>query len=321
MLVLAGCVNPFAGSNAQFNFKSGMPSQAAPGATPDATQLPSNTHFTFYAFQVDSTAGRLYAVQDFEVHPVVDLNSPCYIDVGEHGEHPGLHVSQYEKVIDADVGIPDYTMPPASATELDKEKAGTAHQRMENIGKLLGSQGPGLFTVSSASPAQYDLTMVDSGCTDTSKIPAPTCTDETSNKRRLDLCQKFWHEHPGFFEGTDRSLTAPLAGTMHGLVDGVSPINFAPLGGVQFFVDDALAGFDGYAVYWQYDDANGDGTPDYPMGVTPPAQPDPGTLLLFGRPTMPTRDVTHVHMTNDANTALTAELAIFANLDQDSTHF
>jgi hypothetical protein len=321
MLVLAGCVNPFAGSNAQFDFQKAMPSQAAPGVMPDVTQLPSNTHFTFYAFQVDATAGRLYAVQDFEVHPVVDKNSPCFIDVGEHVEHPGLHVSQYEKVIDADVGIPDYTMPPASATELDKEKAGTAHERMVNIDKLLGSSGAGLFTVTSASSAQYDPAMVDSGCSDTSKIPAPTCTDETSNKRRLDLCQKFWHAHPGFFEGTDRSLTAPLAGTMHGMVVGVSPINFAPLGGAQFFVDDAIAGFDGYAVYWQYDDANGDGVPDYPMGVTPPPQPDPGTLLLFGRPTMPTRDVMHVHMTNDANSELTAELAIFANLDQDSTHF
>jgi len=271
MLVLAGCVNPFAGSNVQFDFAQGMPYQVAPGVTPDATQLPSNSHYTFYAFQLDPTAGYLFAVQDFEIHPVVDLNSPCFIDVGEHVPHPGLHVSQYEKVIDADVGIPDYTNPPASATETQKEMAGTAHQRMENIDLLLGATMHPLFVVSTASPAQYDPAMVDSGCADTSKIPAPTCTDEASNKRRLDLCQKFWNANPGFYEGTDRSLTAPLAGTMHGLVDGTNPINFANLGGSQFFVDEALGGFDGFAVYWQYDDANGDGKPDYPMG-TPASQ-------------------------------------------------
>lgn len=320
-VVLAGCVDPFAGSNVQFDFSRAMPSQAAPGVTPDTTQLPSNTHFTFYAFELDPMAGRLFAVQDFEVHPVVDLNSPCYIDVGDHVEHPGLHVSQYEKVIDADVGIPDYTMPPASATELDKEKAGTAHKRMENIGKLLGSTGMPMFVISSASAAQYDPAMVDTGCTDTAKIPAPTCTDEASNKRRLELCQKFWSDHPEFYEGTDRVLTAPLSGTMHGMVDGTNAINSAPVGGSQFFVDEALAGFDGFAVYWQYDDANGDGKPDYPASVPADQQTVAGTLLLFGKPTMPTRGVMHVQMSSPISRSLTAELAIFANLNQDSTHF
>jgi hypothetical protein len=309
MIVLAGCVDAFPGSNVQFDFATGMPHQVSPGATPGVGELDPNVHFTFYAFQNDPTTGYLFAVQDFEIHPVVDLNSPCFIDVGEHVPHPGLHVSQYEKVIDADVGIPDYMNPPPSATEMQKEMAATAHQRMDNINKMLGSTSMPLFVVTSASPAEYDPAMVDSGCTDTSKIPAPTCTDEDSNKRRLDLCQKFWTANPGFFEGTDRSFTQPLAGTMHGMVDiPASPINLAPLGGSQFFVDEALAGFDGYAVYWQYDDVSKQTS-------------KLGTLLLFGKPTMPTRDVTHVHMTNTTSRSITAELAIFANLDQDSTHF
>ena len=298
-----------------------MPVQVAPGVTPSGNQLPSNVHFTFYAFQEDAMAGRLFAVQDFEIHPVVDLTSPCYIDVGDHVEHPGLHVSQYEKVIDADVGIPDYTMPPASATMVDQEKAATAHKRMDNIDKLLGSTGMPMFAITSASTAEYDPAMVDTGCTDTSKIPAPTCTDDTSNKRRLDLCQAFWKNSPGFYEGTDRILTSPLSGTTHGMVNGTNPINLAPIRGSQFFVDEALAGFDGYAVYWQFDDANGDGMPDYPAGF-PDAQKHPaGQLLLFGTPTMPTRGVIHAHMTSTIIPQLTAELAIFANLDQDSTHF
>jgi hypothetical protein len=321
LLVVAGCVDAFPGSNVQIDFAAGTPVQVAPGGTPGTGQLPSNVHFTFYAFQEDAMNGRLFAVQDFEIHPIVDLASPCYIDVGEHVEHPGLHVSQYEKVIDQDVGIPDYTMPPAGASEIDKEKAATAHQRMDNIDKLLGSTSMPMYVISSASPAEYDPAMVDTGCTDTSKIPAPTCTDEDSNKRRLAMCQAFWKGHPGFYEGTDRVLTAPLSGTMHGLVDGNNAINLAPVGGSQFFVDEALDGFDGYAIYWQFDDADGDGQPDYPAGFPDADKHPAGQLLLFGNPTMVTRDVIHTHLTSRLIPGLTAELAIFANLDQDSTHF
>lgn len=321
MLVVAGCVSPFPGSNVQFDFSSAMPAQVAPGVTPAAGQLPSNIHFTFYAFQEDAMTGRLFAVQDFEVHPVVNLDSPCYIDEGEGVPHPGLHVSQYEKVIDADVGIPDYTMPPPGSSMEDQIKAGTAHKRMENIQALLGSTGTPMFMITSASTAEYDPASVDTGCTDTSKIPAPTCTDADSNKRRLAMCQDFWRKHPGFYEGTDRILTSPLSGTMHGTVDGKNAINGADVGGSQFFVDEALAGFDGYAVYWQFDDANGDGMPDYPAGFPAADMHPAGQLLLFGTPTMPTRDVIHVHMTSTVIPSLKAELAIFANIDQDSTHF
>jgi hypothetical protein len=319
--LVAGCVDAFPGSNVQFDFSGAMPVQVAPGVMPVGNQLPSNVHFTFYAVQADATESRLFAVQDFEVHPIVDLGSPCYLDVGEGVAHPGLHVSQYEKVIDEDVGIPDYTMPPAGASATDEEKAATAHVRMDNIDKLLGATQMPLFVISSASTAEYDTAMVDSGCTDTSKIPAPTCTDADSNKRRLELCQAFWNQHPGFYEGTDRVLTHPLGGTMHGMVDGHNPINLAPVGGSQFYVDEALDGFNAYAVYWQFDDANGDGMPDYPAGF-PDAEKQPaGQLLLYGTPTMPTRGVMHVHMTSTIIPQLTAELAIFANLDQDSTHF
>jgi hypothetical protein len=321
MLVLAGCVEPFSGSNVQLDLKSSIPVEVAPGVTPGTNQLPSNTHYTFYAFQEDAMNGRLFSVQDFEIHPVVNLQSPCYIDVGEGVDHPGLHVSQYEKVIDMDVGIPDYTNPPAGASEVDKEKAGTAHVRMDNIQKLLGSTGTPVYIISSASIAEYDPASVDTGCSDTSKIPAPTCTDETSNQRRLAMCQTFWHQHPDFYEGTDRILTHPLSGTMHGSVDGYNPINVSQIGGSQFFVDEALDGFDGYAIYWQFDDANGDGKPDYPAGFPASQMQPPGQLMLFGTPTMVTRGVIHAHMTSTVIPQLTGEAAIFANLDQDSTHF
>lgn len=323
ILLLAGCVDDFAGSNVQFDFSPTMPAQANAGSTADPlTELPTNTHYTLYAFQEDPMTGYLFAVQDFEIHHVVDLSSPCYVDFGTDVKHPGLHVSQYEMITDQDVGIPDFMNPPASATATQEEIATTAHQRMLNItalGSPVTSTPPGLLAVTSASPGAYPAVAAD--CNDTSKIPPPTCTDEASNKRRLEMCQAFWKDNPGFYEGTDRVLTKPLSGITHGYVTGRNPVNQAPVSGAQFFVDEALAGFTGYAIYWQFDDANGDGMPDYPTGF-PDAEKHPaGQLFLYGTPTEPTRGVLHVHMINPTSTAVTAELAIFVNLAQDTTHF
>lgn len=314
--LLAGCVDDFAGSNVQFDFPATMPTQVNAGAAAGATDLPTNVHFTFYAFQEDPMAGYLFAVQDFEIHHIVDLNSPCYIDIGVDVKHPGLHVSQYEKVTDMDVGIPDYTNPPPGASMEDEIIATTAHQRMLNVTALGADDG--LKAVTSVSTVEYPAVGAD--CNDTSKIPPPTCTDDASNKRRLEMCQQFWHDNPGFYEGTDRVLTKPLAGTSYGMVDGHNPINQSPVGGIQFFVDEALAGFTGYVLYWQFDDADGNGTPDYPTGFPDAQKTKFGQLMLYGTPTMPTRGVEHVHMIDPAS-SLTAELAIFTNLDQDTTHF
>jgi len=316
LVVLAGCIDEFSGSNVQFDFSPAMPVQAPVGTMPSSTELPANVHFTLYAFQEDPMVGRLFAVQDFEIHKIVDLGSPCFIDVGSHVPHPGLHVSQYAKVIGMDTGITDITMPPPGATEQQKIDAATAVQREMNVQALAGDTG--LKVVSGASDAVYGDVAAD--CNDTSKIPPPDCIDDASNKRRLEMCQAMWKQNPEYFEGTDRVLTAPLSGVTHGMVDGQNPVNLAPVGGAQFFVDEALDGFDGFAVYWQFDDANKDGMPDYPTGF-PDAEKTPlGQLMLFGRPTTPTRDVIHIHMTSPSS-PLTAELAIFANLGNDTTNF
>ena len=70
-------------------------------------------------------------------------------------------------------------------------------------------------------------------------------------------------------------------------------------------------------MYWRYDDANGDGKPDYPPTVPVAQQTQAGQLLVFGTPTMPTRGVTHVHMTSVTSPTQTADLAIFADLGND----
>lgn len=308
LVALTGCVDGFQGSNVQFDFSAKTPIQATVGeAMPGPGELPINSHFTLYAFQ-DGTdgsgnpVGRLFAIQTFEIHRIVDLSSPCFIDVGPHVPHPGLHVSQYASVIEQETGIPDPMNPPPGATEAQKITAATAYERQQEVGKLAGVGG--LEVVSSASTASYPA--ADTGCTDTSKIPAPSCTDEDSNARRLAMCQAFWKSNPDYFEGTDRVLTAPLSGTTHGMVDGMNPINLAPVGGAQFFVSanlGALGDYDGFAVYTQDDGA-----------------PGTGTQLLFGTPTEPTRGVIHVHMTGP-QLGVTAELAIFSNLDEDESSF
>jgi hypothetical protein len=129
--------------------------------------------------------------------------------------------------------------------------------------------------------------------------------DDASNARRLNICTQAWKADPRLYEGTDRVLTAPLNGTTFGFVVGLNPINLAPVGGAQFFVDEALGGTDEYAIFFQTD------------GV----EDSLGTLVLSGRPTSPTRGVRHVHMTSSLSPNLTADLAVFEDLGEDSTQF
>lgn len=268
---------------------------------------PDGTHYSIYAFEDDPMNGRIFQLDQFEVHDIVTMSSPCFIDVGEHVPHAGLHVSQYAKVIGMDVGIPDITNPPANATEADKVTAATAVQRETNA-ELIGGLVSGFLpikAVTSVSTAVYPAVGTD--CSDANGIPPPDCTDDVSNKRRLTLCQAFWAANPNYYEGTDRILTSPLNGIAHGNVDGVNPVNMAPVGGAQFFIDEVLDGFDGFAIYQQMDGA---------------AANAPGTqILVGGKGTMETRGVTRVHMTDPTNPNLFADLAIFSDLGEDNVSF
>ena len=292
-----GCVDAFHGSNVQLDLSPATAAQASQGVMPGATQLPANAHYVLYGIQQDADRERLFALQTFEVHMLVDLGSPCFIDVGERVPHPGLHVSQYGAKIAEDTGIPDFRAPPATATEQQKIDATTAAQRMINITAL----ATGMKVVTSASTSTYGDVAPD--CAQPG-IPPATCTDDASNARRLALCQAAWDADPALWEGTDRVLTAPLAGTTFGMVDGVNPVNSAPVGGAQFFVDEDLDHIDAYALY---------------------AQPDggEGTLLLYGlaADATVTRGVRHVSLTSQTQPALSAQLAIFSDLDEDDVHF
>lgn len=298
-----------------------MPVQASAFNTQRANELPSNIHFTLYAFDEmadpsGNIIGRLFELQQFEIHRVVDLDSPCFIDVGEHVPIEGLHVSMYAEEIMKLNGITDLANP-GNATEEQQIDAATAVQRQRNVDLMAGEGGPKAIT--SVSPGGYGP--VAANCTDTNGIPPPECTEPDANQRRLDKCQSEWTHDRFFFEGTDRVLTAPLNGTTYGMVVGMNPVNLAPIGGSAFFVDESLDDFDGYAIYWQYDDANHDNMPDYPPSVPAAERTALGTLYMFGRPESVTRGVIHVRLTNSLSSLISAELAIFANIDDDTVHF
>jgi hypothetical protein len=308
---VSGCVDGFRGANVQVDLSPATPAQAhyattqPGGPAPLATEVPANTHFTLFAIQEGAMADHLFAVQDFEIHHIVDLTSPCFIDVGDHVPYPGIHVSQYAARVAQDTKITDPANPPASATAEQKVQYATAQQRMLNVSALAGVTANGVNAVVSASTAGYPAIAADCNGAAT-ELPPPPCFDDASNARRLALCQAAWSANPTLFEGSDRVLTEPLHGTTYGLVDGQNPISQGPVGGAQFFVDNALTDIDAYAIY-----VMPDGGP-----ATPTGQP-----LFFGKPTMPTRGVLHVHLVDPENAALTSEMAVFTDLGQDDVHF
>ncbi|HEX3761232.1 MAG TPA: hypothetical protein VHW23_21200 [Kofleriaceae bacterium] len=290
----------------QLDLSPANPVQAGARATPGPGELPAAMHFTLYAITETTTdqmtQDHLFEVVRFEVHHIVDISSPCFIDVGDHVPHAGLHVTQFARRLQQDTGIMDPAHPPAGATQQQIELVATAQQRMAEIAALTGPGG--LVAVTSASDVSYPAVAAD--CTgQADQIPPPECMDDASNQRRLQLCQQTWKSVPQLWEGTDRVLTAPLNGTTFGMVlNPDTPITHTPVGGAQIFVENALDGIDAYAIYLQADGADG-----------------PGQQLYFGRPTMPTRGVFHVHLVNPDNAALTAEMAVFADLGGDDVHF
>jgi hypothetical protein len=322
LFALSGCIDEYRGSELQIDFSPATPVQASLFSAVVPGQLPAGVHFTLYAFDEMPSAGttvigRLFKVQDFEIHRIVDLQSPCFIDVGDHVEFPGIHVSEYANAWKAKYKITDIANPPSDVTQDQLIDVATAIQREENVVRMAGAEGPKV--ISSASNRGYEA--LAASCTDSNGIPPPNCVEPDANQRRLDKCQAAWTADPSYFEGTDRVLTKPLDGKAYGMVNGTNPVNLAPIGGSAFFVDESLEGFDGFAIYWSYDDFDGDGKPDYPPSVPQSERTDLGTLYLFGRPEKPTRGVIHVHMTSLVDAAVNADLAIFANLYDDDVHF
>jgi len=304
VIAAGGCVKGFQGSNLELDLLPGAPVQARVLGAMMTGELKPQSHFTLYAIQQDMAQNRLFEVVSFELHHIVDTSSPCFIDVGEHVPYPGIHVTSFEKRVDQDTGIADPMNPPASASEEAKQLAAGARARSNAVAALGGAGG--LVAVTSASPAKYpDMATACGG--PSNQIPPPQCFDDASNQLRLELCQAAWKADPNLWEGTDRVLTAPLNGTTHGMeVEEMNPVSMTPVGGAQFFVENALDNIDAYAIYYLPED-----------GSIPP----PGVQIYFGRPTHATRGVDHVRMINPNNIAAQADLAVFTDLGEDDVHF
>jgi len=297
----AGCVDGFRGSNIQIDLSPATPVQVSAGQVASATELPADSFLRISAIEHVGDGDSAIEVQRFELHKIVDVASPCFIDVGDNVPFPGLHVSEYQHAIEDATGITDLANPPPGATEQQQIDAATAVQRMANVAALGGAMG--IHVVTSASPAVYPV--VDADCTG-SGLPPPACRDADANARRLAICRQSWDADPALFEGTDRVLTSPLNGTTFGFVDGLNPIVPTPIGGAQFFVPVALADVDQYAITIQMD------------GDDPTT---PGTLLFTGEPVPGPRGVQHVHFTSPASPGLTAEMTVFPDLGEDEVHF
>lgn len=322
----SGCADEFKGSNVQIDFGAGIPAQDKPGIPLVAGHVPANAYFSLYAINEVKdefgaiTESSLFELQRFEIQPVLNLNSPCLIEEDRRAKYRGVHIFQFSNRIANDTGIDDITNPPPGSPEIDQVELATAVERVRRA-RLVGGQ---IKAITSASAATYPATgtlCADAPGFDSTLIPPANCADDASNNVRLLRCQDFWAANPDFYEGRDSILASPINGIYSGVVVGRNPINESGIGGSQFFVDEALGEFNAYAVYWQYDDANNDGEPDYPASV-PAADRSPiGQLYMYGNARTITRGVQKVQLTSITNAAISATMAIFADLGEDNVHF
>jgi hypothetical protein len=322
-LLAAGCVESFPGANVQIDFSGATPTPARRGTAPVGVQPPADTYFSLWASKEtkDDTGDVIrtdqFEVERFEIRPVIDLSSPCFIDL-EDSRFPGIHATRfYERLLD-EVGIGEDgnpAMPPPNIDRNDLIDALTAQVRDVNLPRLQGA----VKTVSSASLSfDYQNVQVQTGdeCNPVEgMIPPPNCDDDESNRIRLEECQRQWATDPLFYEGSDKVFSLPLNGAFYGVVEGMNPINGGLLGGSALFVDESLADAASYSIRWQYKDLNNDQQPDDPGAGAH------GVVFMEGRPEVRTRGVKNARLINGAQPNIAAEMVIFPDLARDDVAF
>ena len=332
----AGCIEPFGGSSLQITFDEGVPAAARPGTTPPFGTPPPNTFMSFYAVEFvftrdengdivnDGTGNPViedsfsFHVTDFEIQPLLNTESPCFIEK-DNTNFPGLHVTQVYDKLRAETGIDDPRDPPADADDNDVIDLLTAERRVQLLGQLEDQ----VKAVTSTTGAQYPelgTACMDAGG-DPTLIPPPTCIDESSNATRLAVCEQFWLDNPDLYEGNDKVFTIPLNGSFFGSVTGLNPINNGMVSGAGFFVDEVLRDIDALVINWQYKDLDGDGEPDFPDDLPDAERSNTGFLFMQGVPISKTRGVINVPLSNPDVSVISGEAVIFPNLDEDDVNF
>jgi hypothetical protein len=315
-VAVAGCVDGFTGSNVQIDFSARV-GELGP------QDPPADTYYTLYAVDqiVDAatgavTAEHLFEVQRFAIVRAVDLDSPCAIDV-EDSPYPGVHVRGFPLKEREVTGVVDPLV--QGQDERAVQRVLTADQRLANAGMLQAVKA-----VASTSIAVYPgvaaTCVEDDPGVDAALVPPYTCIGTSSNERRLALCRAVWSVDPLLYAGNDKALTVPHSGELYGFVQGQNPVNGAPLGGSQLFVDEVLD-FDAYTINWQFNDRDGDGMPDYPATIDPEFRSPTGFPYVSGFPAEATRGVTNVSMVNRLDPSISAQMAIFADLGDDPVNF
>jgi len=318
LLVQSGCVDPFGGSSIQAYFFGGV---HVPGDPQGFGRPPAGTHYSFLALNHDADGnGFVFALESFDVRTVIDTSSPCFIEDDE-SRFPGLHVTRYAERLRVDIGVDDPFGD--GVREQDAIDLLTADRRMSNLGLLRSS----IKAVTSHSPAPYPPVAADCDGGDT-EIPPPECTDDSSNARRLRLCEQFWADNPLLYEGSDKVFTLPLAGVWHGSVDGTDPRTGQPIGGANFLVDADLTGIDSLLVNWQYNCGaadfaalGADCAPVYPDDFPVEDQSPIGYHYMAGRLEEQTRGVQSTTMSNTTFSQISGHVSVFADLDEDDNHF
>ena len=319
----SGCVDVFEGSDIQLTFDEGVFGAAQPGAALRAGQPPTGTFFSIYAIDLQGDRSFAHELTRFEIVPVVDPASPCFIEVEnlEAGTYVGLHVTQLAAKLRSDTGISDALNPPAGADPGAVIDILTAERRLSFVPQIEAT----LRAV--VSPTIARRPDVDTGCvgdgSDTSAdlVPPPECIDDESNARRMDLCQAFWDRYPGQYEGSDRAYTDPMNGVFYGLVDGINPKNASPLGGVELLLDVDWNGFERLAVNWQYEDADGDGEPDWPDDLPAEERSVLGFHFLEGDALEVKRGAISYPLRNRSYSAISGQATVLHDLGEDDVHF
>ena len=321
-LLAAGCVESFPGANVQIDFSGATPTPARRGATPVGVQPPADTYFSLYASKetLDDSGVVIrtdqFEVERFEIRPVIDLSSPCFIDL-EDSRYPGIHATRFYERLLNEVGIGENgnpAMPPAGIDRNDLIDALTAQVRDTNLPRLQGA----VKTVASASLTfDYQNVMTGMECTNLVEgmIPPPNCDSDEANRIRLAECRRQWDTDPLFYEGSDKVFSLPLNGAFYGVVEGMNPINGGLLGGSALFVDESLVDADTFSIRWQYKDLNKDGAPDNTSGGMI------GVLFMEGRPEVRTRGVKNARLINEVQPGIAAEMVIFPDLARDDVAF
>ena len=330
----AGCVEAFDGSNVQIDFAAGVHTSTRPGANPLPDQPPQDTHYELYAadvvYRTDPDGGPvlddhgdpiidrayLFEVTRFAIRPAIDRGSPCLIELDDT-PFPGLHVTQFYEQVKLANGADD-PFEPGLPSDVVSDLL-NARRRVENLEKIETV----LKAVVSFEPFRSPATAPEGQCPPAAAdaLPHPGCMDPASNAQRLRLCRELWAGHPDYYEGSDKVFTLPLNGHYLGMVEGMNPLNMGFVGGSSMFVESNLVDHDAYVLNWQYDDLDGDGTPDFPADLPVPQRSRTGFLYMQGAPVEIARGVITVPLRHPTNASINADLAILPNLGQDDVHF